>query len=66
MPEIFEWLKNEGNILQQDMYRIFNCGIGMVLIVSEEYVNDILNEISSNKLMVTLLVKSKIKLKKNL
>tara|TARA_B100000401_G_C52750404_1_gene692901 strand:- start:303 stop:1334 length:1032 start_codon:yes stop_codon:yes gene_type:complete len=50
MPEIFEWLKLEGNILQHDMYRIFNCGIGMVLIVNKEYVNDILNEISSNKL----------------
>ena len=50
MPEIFEWLKNEGKILQHDMYRIFNCGIGMVLIVNEEFVNDILNEISSNKL----------------
>jgi len=50
MPEIFEWLKNEGKILQHDMYRIFNCGIGMVLIVNKELVNDILNEISSNKL----------------
>ena len=50
MPEVFEWLKNEGKILQHDMYRIFNCGIGMVLIVNKEYVDDILNEISSNKL----------------
>jgi phosphoribosylformylglycinamidine cyclo-ligase len=50
MPEVFEWLKNEGKILQHDMYRIFNCGIGMVLIVNKEYVNDILNEISSNGL----------------
>ena len=50
MPEVFKWLKNEGKILQHDMYRIFNCGIGMVLIVNKEYVDDILNEISSNKL----------------
>jgi len=50
MPEVFEWLKNEGKILQHDMYRIFNCGIGMVLIVNKEYVNDILDEISLNKL----------------
>ena len=50
MPEIFEWLKNEGKILQHDMYRIFNCGIGMVLIVNKEYVDDILSEISLNKL----------------
>ena len=50
MPEVFKWLKSEGNILQNDMYRIFNCGIGMVLIVNEKDVKDILNEISSNKL----------------
>ena len=50
MPEVFKWLRNEGNILQNDMYRIFNCGIGMVLIVNEKDVKDILNEISSNKL----------------
>ena len=50
MPEVFMWLKNEGKILQHDMYRIFNCGIGIVLIVNKEYVDDILNEITSNKL----------------
>ena len=50
MPEVFKWLKSEGNILQNDMYRIFNCGIGMVLIVNEKDVKDILSEISSNKL----------------
>ena len=50
IPEVFKWLKSEGNILQNDMYRIFNCGIGMVLIVNEKDVKDILNEISSNKL----------------
>jgi len=50
MPEVFKWLKNEGKILQHDMYRIFNCGIGIVLIVNKEYVDDILNEITSNKL----------------
>ena len=50
IPEVFKWLKNEGNILQNDMYRIFNCGIGMVLIVNEKDVKDILSEISSNKL----------------
>ena len=48
MPSIFEWLKNEGNILQQDMYRIFNCGIGLVLIVNDEDVDSISKEIKSN------------------
>ena len=36
MPNIFKWLKENGNISDDDMYRIFNCGIGMVLIVDED------------------------------
>lgn len=33
MPPVFEWLQSAGNINAQEMYRTFNCGIGMVLIV---------------------------------
>ena len=36
MPNIFKWLKENGNISVDDMYRIFNCGIGMVLFVDED------------------------------
>ena len=36
MPNIFKWLKENGNISDDDMYRIFNCGIGMVLFVDED------------------------------
>ena len=50
MPPIFEWLKSDGNILQHDMYRIFNCGIGLVLIVNEVDVDPIMKEISLNDL----------------
>ena len=31
MPAIFEWLQKEGNVKTTEMYRTFNCGIGMVL-----------------------------------
>ena len=48
MPPIFEWLKSDGKILQHDMYRIFNCGIGLVLIVNEVDVDSIMKEISLN------------------
>ncbi len=30
-PAIFDWLQAEGNIEEFEMYRTFNCGIGMVL-----------------------------------
>jgi phosphoribosylformylglycinamidine cyclo-ligase len=33
MPKLFEWLRTMGNVEQQEMYRTFNCGIGMAVIV---------------------------------
>ena len=36
LPLVFEWLQKEGNIESQEMYRTFNCGVGMVVCVSEK------------------------------
>jgi len=36
LPEIFQWLQREGNIDSKEMYRTFNCGIGMVICVADE------------------------------
>ena len=46
LPEIFKWIKNEGDVSMNDMYRIFNCGIGMVLFVEKEEAVNISNKIS--------------------
>jgi phosphoribosylformylglycinamidine cyclo-ligase len=32
-PEIFNWLQTNGNISSHEMYRTFNCGVGMVIVV---------------------------------
>lgn len=34
-PEIFNWLQSHGNVAREEMYRTFNCGVGMVLCVAE-------------------------------
>jgi phosphoribosylformylglycinamidine cyclo-ligase len=30
-PVIFDWLKDNGNISEFEMYRTFNCGVGMII-----------------------------------
>jgi phosphoribosylformylglycinamidine cyclo-ligase len=35
-PPIFDWLQENGDVDDDEMYRTFNCGIGMVLFVSQE------------------------------
>lgn len=34
-PPIFDWLQDKGNVESNEMYRTFNCGIGMVLVVAQ-------------------------------
>ena len=36
MPYLFQWLKGAGNVAGDEMYRVFNCGIGMVVVVAED------------------------------
>ena len=38
MPPLFTWLKAQGNITEIEMYKTFNCGIGMAVIVAKEHV----------------------------
>ena len=33
LPHLFQWLKQEGGIADAELYRVFNCGIGMVAVV---------------------------------
>jgi phosphoribosylformylglycinamidine cyclo-ligase len=35
-PQIFKWLQQSGNVAEDEMFRVFNCGIGMVLVVPRD------------------------------
>jgi len=35
IPAVFKWLQEKGNIADLEMYRTFNCGLGMIVCVSQ-------------------------------
>ncbi len=36
-PAIFDWLQRHGNVADDEMHRVFNCGIGMAVVVAGEH-----------------------------
>lgn len=35
-PAVFNWLQEQGNVETSEMYRTFNCGVGMIVCVSQD------------------------------
>jgi phosphoribosylformylglycinamidine cyclo-ligase len=44
---LFTWLQNEGSIADAEMYRTFNCGIGLCIIVPGDEAADALNTLAA-------------------
>ncbi len=38
-PPLFSWLQEHGNIAESEMHRVFNCGVGMVVVVGKNDAN---------------------------
>jgi phosphoribosylformylglycinamidine cyclo-ligase len=36
-PPLFDWLQQCGNVAEEEMLRVFNCGIGMIVIIAPEH-----------------------------
>jgi phosphoribosylformylglycinamidine cyclo-ligase len=47
VPPVFGWLAKTGNIADAELLRTFNCGIGMVAVVSKDRVDAVLAELTS-------------------
>ena len=48
MPPLFNWLQKHGNVADSEMHRVFNCGIGMVVIVSKENADAAIAQLKSS------------------
>jgi len=50
IPPVFHWLKEQGKLSWPEMLQIFNCGIGFVIIVPHESVDEVLRRVSALQL----------------
>jgi len=48
-PAVFDWLQEKGNIEDSEMYRTFNNGLGMVLILDESVADKALDILKQNQ-----------------
>lgn len=48
MPAVFKWLQQQGNVAATEMYRTFNCGVGMVICVPAEKQEEALQLLSES------------------
>ncbi|MBT8119911.1 MAG: phosphoribosylformylglycinamidine cyclo-ligase, partial [Gammaproteobacteria bacterium] len=48
LPLVFQWLQDNGNVEINEMYRTFNCGVGMVLIVAADDANAVIDSLNQN------------------
>ena len=50
MPELFRWLQIKGGVADAEMVRVFNCGIGMVVIVAPAQADAAIKSLSAQGL----------------
>jgi len=51
VPPIFNLIQQKGNVDQDEMYHVFNMGIGMVVICSPDNVNQVTKALPEAKLI---------------
>ena len=39
LPAVFQWLQEKGGVAGEEMFRTFNCGVGMVIVIAPEHLN---------------------------
>lgn len=50
MPDLFRWLQMKGGVADAEMVRVFNCGIGMVVVVSQQDADAVIASINQQGL----------------
>jgi phosphoribosylformylglycinamidine cyclo-ligase len=48
MPALFRWLQAGGQVADDEMYRVFNCGVGMVVVVAADQAHAVESTLREN------------------
>ena len=49
IPYIYKWFQKQGNISLKEMLKVFNCGIGMIIVCKPEKKTQVINRLKSKK-----------------
>ncbi|MBT3181863.1 MAG: phosphoribosylformylglycinamidine cyclo-ligase [Deltaproteobacteria bacterium] len=60
VPHIFRFIQKHSNMDEEEMFRVFNCGIGMVLIVDKDHAEDLTQAASTNGIQATIIGETRI------
>jgi len=54
-PEVFDWLQAQGKVEQDEMWRVFNCGVGFAMVVPRSQADAALAQLRKDKLKPLLM-----------
>jgi len=55
MPKIFSYIQNKGNIENEEMLKVLNCGIGMIIICNAEESSLIMSQLKRKKIKSSII-----------
>lgn len=55
VPPVFRWMQELGDIDEAEMFRVFNMGIGFVIIVSEYYADSVLRQLNEDRYSASII-----------
>ena len=48
MPKLFFFFLSAGNVAEAEMHRVFNCGIGMILVVDKNDAEQAISQLNAS------------------
>ena len=54
-PGVYDWIQREGSLSESEMLRVFNCGIGMIMIIPRDETEEVMQRLSGHDERATII-----------